>query len=414
VGYQLFDQGKPASIDTLRAFVSAYPDDVEGWYMLGESMFHTQDFRPMPPESISAVFDSVLQRDSTLFPALVHPMELAVLHRDTARFGRYYSTIARTAPAAIVSALDVTRKLLWGPEPSDQELISTLKNQPSWVIQAAFSAYQRPDATSDTVRRLFDRLQRLGAGNPELVARGLEVRSHVLAGTGRWREARVLLDSLRSLNQEDMEGIEAWSIVLGLTPASFRSRLDTLIKKMPPGPEAQYAAGSLLIWKGQVAEGRRQLTRTLASGDSIPEPIRGLMMAADGWGAVLQGDSAGGLRRLREGLEVTAAPGTANESSFLRFQLALILAARPTSRAEGIRWLRYGFEGQPLYEPPAVLALAQAFESAGQRDSAAVAYTRFLRLWDKADPELQGRVREARHGLQEVTAERPTAGSPDP
>jgi hypothetical protein len=35
---------------------------------------------------------------------------------------------------------------------------------------------------------------------------------------------------------------------------------------------------------------------------------------------------------------------------------------------------------------------------------------RFLRFWDKADPELQGRVKEARAALQEMTRERP--GSP--
>jgi hypothetical protein len=59
-----------------------------------------------------------------------------------------------------------------------------------------------------------------------------------------------------------------------------------------------------------------------------------------------------------------------------------------------------------------VLALAHGYESAGQRDSAALAYARFIRLWDKADPELQGRVREAASGLQEVTAEGAGSGSP--
>ena len=104
---------------------------------------------------------------------------------------------------------------------------------------------------------------------------------------------------------------------------------------------------------------------------------------------------------------MAAAPGSAHESSYLRFQFALTLAARPDTRAEGIRWLRYGFENMPLYQPLTQLALAHTYESAGQRDSAALAYRRFLRLWDKADPELQGRVREAESGLQEVTAERP-------
>ena len=79
-------------------------------------------------------------------------------------------------------------------------------------------------------------------------------------------------------------------------------------------------------------------------------------------------------------------------------------------QAEGIRWLKYGFDLQPLYLPLTQLALGRTYEAAGQRDSAAVAYGRFLRFWDKADPELQGRVREAREALQELSGER--AGSP--
>ena len=41
------------------------------------------------------------------------------------------------------------------------------------------------------------------------------------------------------------------------------------------------------------------------------------------------------------------------------------------------------------------------------RDSAAQAYTSFLQLWDQADPEYQGRIKEARAALQELSRERP-------
>jgi hypothetical protein len=122
---------------------------------------------------------------------------------------------------------------------------------------------------------------------------------------------------------------------------------------------------------------------------------------------LLQGDTVAGIRRMREGLNIAAAPGMAEESAFLRLQLALALAARPETRAEGIRWLQYGFDHYPLYLPLTQLALGQSYEGAGQQDSAALAYGRFLRFWDKADPELQGRVKEARDALEELSRERP-------
>ena len=135
------------------------------------------------------------------------------------------------------------------------------------------------------------------------------------------------------------------------------------------------------------------------------ESIRGLMIAGDGWGQLLQGDSAGGIRRMRAGLDQSAAPN--EETAFPRFQLALSLAARGDTRAEGINWLRYGFDLLPLYKPLTFLALGHAYEAAGVMDSATQAYTHFLRLWDKADPELQGRVREARSALEELNREQP-------
>jgi hypothetical protein len=104
---------------------------------------------------------------------------------------------------------------------------------------------------------------------------------------------------------------------------------------------------------------------------------------------------------------LAAAPDRADDTAFLRFQLAVALAGRPQTRAEAIRWFKYAFHFQPLYLPLIQLALGRTYEAAGHRDSAAVAYRRFIRLWDKADPELQGRVEEARVSLRELTKERP-------
>jgi tetratricopeptide (TPR) repeat protein len=404
-GFRLFDEGKPAAIDSLRAFVTEYPEDVEGWYLLSESMFHIQPYRPSPPESVTAVFDSVLRRDSTLFPALLHPLDLALLYRDSVQFSRYFRSFERTAPPGKVSAMRTAAAAIWGPPPSDKAILGALKEQPSWIIQAAFSSYQRPDATSDTVLELFTKVQEVSPKTAPLLSRSLEVRAHALAGVGRWREAHAVLDSLRATDPGEASGIEAWAVVLRLTPPAFKPLLDSVVKAMPPGPEAVYANAMLHVLRGQVAEGRRLLARELGRDSaSIPAPIRGLMVAGDGWAALLQGDSVGGIRRMRSGLELSAAPN--EESAFPRLQFALALASRPETRTEGIRWLRYGFETLPLYKPLTYLALGHAYEAASQRDSAAMAYSRFLRFWDKADPELQGRVREAREALQELTRER--------
>jgi tetratricopeptide (TPR) repeat protein len=407
LAYRLFDEGKPAAIDSLRALVASYPEDVEGWYLLGESMYHIQAYRPSPPESVSAVFDSVLRRDSTLFPALIHPLDLALLYRNRFQFTRYFARFQRTAAEPQVNALRVAAGEIWGPKPTDKELLAALRAQAAVIIQAAFSSYQRPEATSDTVLQLFNEVQDVTPRGTVFLSRSLGVRAHVLAGTGRWREARVLLDSLRNLEPRKAQGTEAWAVVLGLTPPSFGAVLDSVVKSMPAGPQAEYASGMLQLLRGHIPEGRRILARELTNRDSasVPDPIRGLIIAGEGWAQLLQGDSTGGIRRMQYGLNLSAAPH--EESAFPRLQFALAMAARPDTRAEGIRWLRYGFETLPLYKPLTLLALGRTYEAAGQRDSAVAAYGRFVRLWDKADPELQERVTQAREALQELTAERP-------
>ncbi|MGI9040091.1 MAG: protein kinase domain-containing protein, partial [Gemmatimonadales bacterium] len=409
MGYQLFDRGKPASVDSLSAYVADYPTDVEGWYLLGEALFHTRTFRPVAPESISAVFDSVLRRDSTLFPALIHPAELAILYADSARFARYFSTIERAAPPQMVSPLRTAAGFAWGPEPTDKALRTAMALRPTWIITGAFSAFRQEASTSDTVLQRFAKVQRAGPQSAQFVGRALAARTHLLAGLGRWREARVLADSLQRLDPEEAMSVQAWAIASGLAPAAFDGVLDSAVGAVPPGPEAEYARGMLDLLRGRTAQGRRRIGRALVSGDwsqTRPE-LRGLMVAAGGWGAILQGDSAAGLRRLRSGLEQAAAPGMDDETVFLRFQLALALAAREETRAESIEQLRYGFDMQTLFIPAAQLALGRTYESAGMGDSAAAAYRRFLGFWDGADAELQGRVVGARQALEEVTAERP-------
>jgi hypothetical protein len=411
-GYRLFDQGKPAAIDSLRAFVAANPEDVEGWFMLGEAMYHTASFRPSAPDSISAVFDSVLRRDSTLFPALVHPLELALLYRDTLRLRRYLTPYQRNAPKPRAKAAETAAAMVRGPAPSEPALRAALLEQPALIFHAAMSSYQQPKATSDSVLWVFGVGQREGPDSPEYLSRSLSVRAHALAGAGRWREAGILLDSLRPLDPEVAMGIEAWAMVLGLTPPSLRARLDSIVKALPPGPDAEFGRAMLHLLHGRVGEGRRQLARALAARDSGPAAAshdRGPMIAADGLALILQGDSVAGIRRMRQGLDTAAAPGKGEETAFLRLQLALTLAARPETRSEGIRWLRYGFDLSPMYKPLTLLALGHTYEAAGQRDSAAHFYRWFLRLWDKADPALQGRAREANDALLTLSGERPVS-----
>jgi TolB-like protein len=408
--YRVFDTGKPAAVDTMRAFLTHYPGDDDGWYLLGEAMFHTRQFAPVPPETVTAAFDSVLRRDSTLEPALLHPIELAVTYRDSAEFFRHFWMMEHTAGVR-ESDINVGRaagQLIWGPAPSDSALRGALAQQGHPVMFAAGSFYRSESATSDTISRLFARISALVPATADVRARVLESRAFTLAGLGRVSEVRPLADSLAKLDRNRYAGVLGWPMALGLAPAGFdRGAVDSIVRAMPPGMWPEFAEAIGDLGRGQVAEARRHIAAGLELRDTTPMGpfLRGLLMATRGWAGLVAGDTTGGIRDLRAGLEQAAAPGAGGPTAFLRFQLALALSSRPATRAEGISWLRYAFDTDVLYIPLTYLALGRAYEAAGVRDSAAFAYGRFIHLWDKADPPLVGRVREAREALTRLTAE---------
>ena len=110
---------------------------------------------------------------------------------------------------------------------------------------------------------------------------------------------------------------------------------------------------------------------------------------------------------MEDGIRLAARPRFAGALGWDRFELALAQAGSgdADTRHLGIERLSNAFPQESMVRPLGYLALGRAYEAAGERDSAAFAYGRFIRLWDKADPPLQGRVEEAREALKRLTGE---------
>ncbi len=404
--YLLFERGKPSSVDSLRAFVADHPADLEGRYLLGEALHHTRAYTGVSPDTIVAAFDSVLRRDSSLIPAALHPIELALQRGDSVRFRRYMKPVEANAPAERLNAIRAAADLLWGPPPADSAVAASLQLHPGWIIQALHAPYFAEVTSSDTVLRRFNQVAGALGRSKVAALYAAAGRGFALAGLGRLRESSVVADSLARTAPHLAAALLGWPVAMGFVPAA-RPTFDSLFAAIPDGPERMYLSALRALTRGEFAQGRRLIDGALGAGNGagISQEVRGALIAARGWGTLLEGDSVAGIRGLRDGLEVAAAPGNEEETSFLRFQLALALAGREETRSEGIERLRNGFDLQSLYIPIAFLALAEAWEAGGERDSAAFAYGQFLKLWDKADPELQNRVAHAREALQRLTAE---------
>jgi len=220
------------------------------------------------------------------------------------------------------------------------------------------------------------------------------------------------VDTVAAISPGAAAGLIGWPVALGLVPSSSaETRVDSLIardrSRLDNPQVAAYVDAIRAVAQGRTEDAVKRATEAIqapnASGDSTR--ARGLLRAAIGWARLVQGDTATGISDLRTGLSVTGGP-QGGATAFLRFQFALALSANPRTRAEGINYLRYGFNGTAVHLIPLTyLALGRTYEAAEKPDSAAIAYGRFLRLWDKADPELQGQVSEAREALARLTAE---------
>ncbi len=414
--YHTFELGKPRAIDSLRAFVGDYPDDLEGWFTYGEALYHLREFRPMSPDTIMAAFDRVLQADSTLTPALIHPIELSLLYRDTVKLSRYQRLWEHYASPSARGSVEVARRLGAGIQPTDSALALAMRAGVGigMVLGAVSSNWRRDEATSDTILDAWAATMKQMSRTSGQFGRIAQVRGVLghafsLVGFGRLREALDLVDTVAKVAPGSEYGLLGLPVVLGIAPHGWDGgRLQAGFIAMPLGRMREYVGAMRALSRDSIAQGRKHIAAGLAMPDSSPNAgqFKGLLIAAGGWASLIEGDTTRGIEQLRAGIDTAAGPSAADATAFMRFQLALALSSKPDTRAEGIEWLRYAFDYQPAYIIPLTyLALGRAYEASGSRDSATYAYGRFTKLWDKADPSLQGRVQEAREALGRLTAE---------
>jgi hypothetical protein len=58
-----------------------------------------------------------------------------------------------------------------------------------------------------------------------------------------------------------------------------------------------------------------------------------------------------------------------------------------------------------IYRAPSHLRRAQIYARTGDRENAIMHYTRFVKLWEHADAELQVHVEQARRRIEELRGE---------
>ncbi|MEO8295190.1 MAG: protein kinase, partial [Gemmatimonadota bacterium] len=142
-GYRMFTLGRVEAIDSLRQYVSLYPKDPDGWFMLGDAQYHLRALSSLSPAQLRAPFDSVIRLDPTLAAAYFHPIEISLANRDSAGYAQYMSKVDSLPQVpGELAGYQEAGAAVWGPQ-ADSVLVafSARRHQPGAVQGAILSRY---------------------------------------------------------------------------------------------------------------------------------------------------------------------------------------------------------------------------------------------------------------------------------
>ncbi len=410
VAYRLFQEGKTAATDSMRRYTAAHPGDADGWYLLGESQYHTRRNVAFTPAELMAPFDRVLELDPSLTPAAIHPLETALEIADTALYTRYMAVLERAGAETEIARFRPVGGLVFGGDVDSASLVRAFSGNRLDAANAAIVGLFNAKATDvDEALGHLAEVERVLPATENMARQIPQMRALMYVGLGRLDAAARIADSAPPesryfLMMTPVSGGFAPQGYADSIAAEMRSFMARAPANQPVNPYQLYSRAIFHLGQGDVAAARPLVERGLAMDSASLEQfggqwIRGLQQAASGWVAIIEGDTVGGLARITAGLERVGQFGGPAMTAPVRLQRAIALSRRPATREQGITMLRYSFPYDPQVRPIGLIAVAEALQAAGDRRGAEAAYGEFLRLWAKADPSLQPRVAAVREAL---------------
>lgn len=392
----LYAKGLPFdAIDLLEEVTRKYPDEMEGWYLLGETVDHlgSQALRNPRMEGARAL-ERVAELDPGFMPGQAHRVEAAFAFGDSARVRAMLdSDFAETFEW--IDSYRQADRIAFGTEAERADALAALDTFPA---EARYWAAMP-----------------LAVGNPAQLALAAEVleRSDIrdaLTVRNRLKRGR-LADLVESL--EWSEVLRGTRVIAALSAhfAGFPLSEATL-EQVTRGPRA--GPGEVLIGAFLVDQGRRsELESWKRDGDVVTDSLRGI--GNDALASTVENlralvDAYAYLRRVgaeagvdsmiaaqRRGVGWFAA-GMVNSVARWWTAEALTEAGRAEEAEPYYRSLLHG----SAFQPVATERLAQYHNERGDLDQAAVYFAQFIEMWADADPDLQPRVEAARSRLEDI------------
>lgn len=410
-----------------RSVVGHFPDDLEGWFQLGEVLFHANPLRGRSITEARGPWERVLELEPGNRFAVLHLARIAAAQDDSARLAALVQPIEGLEPNGDRRELELAgwRALVLRDQAEEDRLTALLRRSNRLTVTNVvwqLASFSRNLAGTERLGRALD--QHMVDG-PLLLA-----QIHLARGMRRLAEAR--LQTGASSQYPITLTFRAYFASLPFVPVP-QPELDRLRDEltgwrpagMPIGNGPvevvtlhgaaapllrDYLLGTLSVRAGDLAAAERsaaalERAQLATPADSLAQAlalgVRALMARS-------QGHPAAALQLL-ERIPRPARREETSQSPFHARALERYLRAevlRELGRdQEALTWYASAAEISPFELPflaPSHLHRGEVHERLGQRREAASHYARFIDLWSDADPELQPPVAAARARLKQL------------
>src|SRR2546428_11055422 len=148
------NEWRPDAITLLQGLVARYPEDAEGWYLLGDAYFHLGHFSFLPLDSMVQPLQRAIALDSSFSPAYLHLVEYAFRQGDSATARTLIDRLRRIAPDSPKAVgLGLAYALSWGTAPERDAAQAMLDTGETLVLLTAKHATnEAPDLAETTLR----------------------------------------------------------------------------------------------------------------------------------------------------------------------------------------------------------------------------------------------------------------------
>lgn len=402
IGSAIADNYGVKELANLRDFIRRYPDDPDGWYLLGEMALHEWDETGITDAQLEEALYKTVELDPTFGPYYSHATEWAIEKNHPDRYRELMAGFE--ANGGDTERADRMRRkweFLRGDPEQRAAAIEALGTMDEIELgQMDNSMLGRLDKGLASAQPLLDAISRQ---NPDR-ARAWYARFYI--ATGQFEALRELLSDAASPEatvQQTNLVEDAWG--LGAEGSDLvRWTYERLLDVDDSGPWVRQLHGArfrIAARLGETSAARRHLDLSQPYLDGnlagIPWDTTGLRLsiASADEAALLasEGRFEEAYRRLRE--TVDALPRETYYRGFFSQDLGE-LAFQAQIWPDAIRI----YEGLSRGSGERTLAkyrLGVAYEATGETDKAIDAYQTFLLRWEEADPDLGllGEVREA-------------------